>query len=330
MLNRFLPVVLLMGALACGSKPDKTVMGYLEAKRAMKPAEAYELLAKADKAYQSKDAFVAGEAVPQMAAMVKAINARLRFELKGVETNGDKGKVRVAVTHPDAQVVMGKVMPDVMGAMFTGLGKKDAGKDALEGMADKIAKAVADAPLQTEEQVFDVVKEDGQWKVLMHLADLDRIKELQEKITKLEADDRFEEAGAAAAQVLAIQAGNKGALEAAARLKPKIEASKAASAYIPMIKLGEPKVSTAGFLGWKSIRVQAKNTGDKVVQKIRVVYRLLDKEGKAVAEETDDYGFTKTGPLKPNYEGEGFHKVDGNPASWAGKVEVKVVALTLG
>jgi len=328
-LHRALPVLALVLALACGKSPDKAVMKYLEATKTQQAGIAYDQLAKADRDFQSRDAYIKDADQGELAPMFRGIADRFSYTVKAVEMNGDKATVRIEAKKPDVKAAMAAVMPEVLGMAFANMGKPTGKEDTQKLMAEKMIKATATVGLVTEEEVYDAVKEDGAWKVNLHLADKERISKLLTDAKKLEQEDRFVEAGDAAKKILAIQANHTEAKVLVAELQPKIAAAKAAEAYFPMIKLGEPKYSEPGIFGNGSVRVSAKNLGDKSVKQLRVLYTLLDKEGKAVSEESGEYGFTKTGPLKPNFEAEGFHALENIPGSFSGKIAVKVVSLVL-
>jgi len=73
---------------------------------------------------------------------------------------------------------------------------------------------------------------------------------------------------------------------------------------------------------------EVKNTGDRSLDEVEVTIYFLDRDGKAVHEDTYHPvlvgGFRKTAPLRPNYAlkfGGGFRNV---PDEWSGNVSVKV------
>ena len=329
-LGRSFSVLVLTLALACGKSPDQAVMKYLDALKSQQAGVAYELMAKADRDLKTREAYIADQDAGELAPAFKALASKVSYTLKTVEVNQDKATVKVEAKRPDMKAAMATVMPEVMGLAFANMGKASMDKEAMQKLvAEKMVKAASNAGTVTEEEAYEAVKENGEWKVALHLADKERIDKLMAAAKKLEQEDRIVEAGDAAQKVLAIQPNHKEARAMAAELQPKIVTAKAAEAYFPMIKLGEPKYSKPAFFGKGSVRVSAKNTGDKVVKQVRVLYTLLDKDGNPVSEESGEYGFTKSGPLKPNFESEGFHAFENVPTSFSGKIAVKVVSLTL-
>lgn len=329
-LGRAIPVLALILALACGKSPDKAVMKYLDALKSQQSAVAYDLMAKADRDFKTREAYIADQDAGELAPAFRALASRVSYTLKTVEVNQDKATVKVEAKRPDMKAAMATVMPEVMGLAFANMGKSSMGKEEMQKLVtEKMVKAASNVGMVTEEEAYEAVKENGEWKVALHLADKERNDKLMASAKKLEQENRFVEAGDTAQKILAIQPNHQEAKALAAELQPKIAAAKVAEAYFPMIKLGEPKYSKPAFFGKGSVRVTAKNTGDKVVKQVRVLYTLLDKEGNPVSEETGEYGFTKTGPLKPNFESEGFHAFENVPSSFAGKIAVKVISLTL-
>ena len=315
-------IMLVLWATGCATGPSpKEVMGrYLDAYGQGKNEEAYSLLSTRDKTAKSLDAFSESEGSEFNAIL----GPKVSYQVKEIETEGDKAKATVEIKTPDIKGVFGELLGTIM-TMVLG-GEQD--NDALEKMlADRVQGK--NWPTTTTIEYYDLVKEKDGWKVFLNYEGIETSQELKNKAEGLEKQKRYAEA--------------KSALEEATKLNPKdteipvkIKAIdkkateyKERQMYFDKIEVRNVSVEQ-GNQGKLGVFGELKNRGDRTLRAVAITVYYLDKEGNGIHEKTyypvliteESHGDNQ--PLKPNYGKTFWYRIDGAPSDWAKKVKVAV------
>lgn len=106
--------------------------------------------------YQSE---LSGE---EMAALTELIKEQTDFKILSVEENGDRAEAKVALTLPDLSEMMGDFMALAFQSALSEKGEGPSETDIAEALEKYKGK---DLPKTTEEQTFQLVREEDGWRI---------------------------------------------------------------------------------------------------------------------------------------------------------------------
>ena len=160
--------VLLVAALALslascgGSKPEDAVKGFLECVKKWDFEGANEYV------YSGDDADLSAfddEQYAYLTQIYKEQAAKIEYELGEAQIDGDAATVPVSVTYTDGSEFMSTVFQDVIQQALV-LG------DSFEGSFDELMedavnanKELLEGKTASSELVFELIKDDGKWKI---------------------------------------------------------------------------------------------------------------------------------------------------------------------
>lgn len=154
-------LILVLGTVGCGKKPDLTVKNFFEAvqKQDFKTASTYV------KNEDNKDNFKYDNADEEK--MIKAIFSKLSYEIVSSNVNGKNATVKTKVTAPDLSKIYGKVMGDMMADLLKDAFSNEMTEDEvkqkfMKGFLDAVSDK--DAPKTTTEVDIKLVK-DKEWLI---------------------------------------------------------------------------------------------------------------------------------------------------------------------
>ena len=314
--------MLVMWVPGCATGPGpKEVMGrYLDAYAKGNDEEAYSLLSYKDKAAKSLDAFSGSGG-----SVFKAFpGPKVSYQVKGIETEGEKAKATVEVATPDIGGVLGELFGAIM-AMVVGREQDD---NALEDvLAEKLEGK--NWPTTTRTEYYDLVKEKDGWKVFLNYEGIERSQELKNRAESLVEQKRYAEAGSALEEAAILNPKDTEIPGKIRTLERKASEYKEKQAYFDKIEVRNVSVEQ-GNLGQLAVFGELKNRGDRTLRSVAITVYYLDSDGNGIHEKTH-YPVSVTGesdednqPLKPNYGKTFRYRVDGAPSDWAKKVKVAV------
>ena len=148
-----------------GDPPDKVVTDYLDASTHQRNLpQAYTMLCKSDRDTVSEGQFIAHMSTAPNHVVADTVGNHVVVKVLSTDVSGRSAKVRVSIGAPDQIAVRAAVMTS--GALaISGTGQS---AEIVKKLDDRLAKV----PLITHEQSYDLVAEDGQWKINLHWADL--------------------------------------------------------------------------------------------------------------------------------------------------------------
>lgn len=171
-------------------------------------------------------------------------------------------------------------------------------------------------------------------------AEREQVSDLENEARKLLKSNKFEEAlakykamGEISSGVEAAEVGIESTTKAMEEFAEKME-------YIDKVKITEfiaKRIDTYSKKGIPAVRISLKNTGDRSLDKVKVVVYFQDKDGNTIFEEdyhpvlVSKYSFSGDNkPLKPGYvkemEKEKYYTLDSALSDWQeGKAIAKVV-----
>ena len=315
-------VMLVMWVPGCATGPGpKEVMGrYLDAYAKGNNEEAYSLLSSRDKTAKSLAAFSESGG-----SVFKAFpGPKVSYQVKGIETEGDKAKATVQVATPDIKGVFGELFGAIM-AMVVGREQDD---NALEDvLAEKLEGK--NWPTITTTEYYDLVKEQDGWKVFLNYEGIDTSQELKNRAESLEKQKRYAEARSALEEAAILNPKDTEIPGKIKALDRKATEYKEKQMYFDKIEVRNVSVAQ-GNLGQLGVFGELKNRGDRTLRSVAITVYYLDREGNGIHEKTH-YPVSVTGesdgdnqPLKPNYGKTFWYRIDGAPSDWAKKVKVVV------
>lgn len=303
---------------------------FLDASLNQRPKEAYAYVSTPDKAVRDLVSFVEKNRSDDnpFFALVKSSVA---FDVIEVTETADRAVGQVDITLPD----LGVLMQEFFRIALTGAAD-EKGKEALQA---EIAKKyeTQGMPTMTKRETFDLVREAEGWKVFLDWAGEEaeqarqaRVAELEGHARDLRRADKPEEAHAAYAEILALDAEHAVAQKATRELEEKIAQAKARQAYIPMIEIYDLKSRYyESRLDGRvpGVEFKLKNNGDRELNRVEVTVYFKDASGAVIVEESylpvfvSEYSFRDDNkPLKPGYiwqiEKGRFYVAKSVPSEW--------------
>lgn len=182
---------------SCNSnKPEETIMSFLKAKnKDLNFEKAYDLLTTEDKSYKTLEQF--DESKGSNAQMVKPIIEKLsdkvNFEIVKTELKNDTAFITVRETTPDIKRITSGIFG--LGDAFKMMGMDE--KERIEYFEDKLSDYIKDnkdIPMSEDENLYTLIKEDGNYKVFMNFGLPIKLEEFYGKIKELESKFQFEDA----------------------------------------------------------------------------------------------------------------------------------------
>lgn len=327
------------GKVKSGPNPSKVLSKYFDASIHGRYEEAYQYLSTSDKAVKSLQEYLS-EQSEEESPFMEALVSKISYNIKDVEISGDHAKADVVVTEPD----LGSIFVDVMGvALASAFGDKKDTDEMEKKLAEKYKGK--DIPMTTVTQPFNLVKEEGGWKIFFDWETKKKVNEALSQAKKLEEDGKLYAARDKYEEALKL---NNNIVEASAKvdeLNKKIRLFEEKQAYINKVKILDLKVAKgypkylegleeyldSSDYYW-GVFGKIKNTGNKTLKEVELTIYFLDKNGQRIYEDkyypvlTSSLNFTGDGdkPLKPNYIVDFGYKTDDVPSEWAKKIEAKI------
>ncbi|MGV3526292.1 MAG: hypothetical protein ACO1RX_18885 [Candidatus Sericytochromatia bacterium] len=342
--HRIFLTLLLMPLLllsACGPSAKGTLNQFLDATLKGQHAQVYALHASADQAVQSEQAFLA-EKSGMGAGLAQIVNSQTRYQILSLEETGEQAQAEVEMDLPDYSKVMGAMMGDIFKSAFSAAASATQNKEAAkpEQSQQEIAtkmqahlKNAKDLPRITRRETYQLVKEDGQWRVFANWAQDQRIARLREEAKALQDKEDISGSKARYDEILSLRPSDADAQEQAKSLGAKLERQAAHRAYFAKLPLSKVKVEPYdGYFADHQLVGTLKNTGDRTLLRVTLAIYYLNAKGQPIFEEsyapiTASDADDQDELLKPGYVKEFSHGISDVPSEWAGKVKVEISKL---
>lgn len=330
-----IPLLLLS---ACGPSAKTTLSQFLDATLKGQHAQVYALHASADQAVQSEQAFLA-EKSGMGAGLAQIVNSQTRYQILSLEETGEQAQAQVEMNLPDYSKVMGAMMGEVFkSALSAAAQNKDAAKpeQGQQEIANKMQahlKNAKDLPRITRTETYQLVKEDGKWKIFANWAQDQRIARLREEAKALQDKEDISGSKARYDEILSLRPSDADAQEQAKSLGEKLERQAAHRAYFAKLPLSKVKVEPYdGYFADHQLVGTLKNTGDRTLLRVTLAIYYLNAKGQPIFEEsyspiTASDADDQDELLKPGYVKEFSHGISDVPSEWAGKVKVEISKL---
>jgi len=155
----FVVIVAAVGCASTGGDVERALSAYLDATTHERYEEAYSYLCDEDRAAMSLEEYTS-ENWDNIVIESDEFTARTSFEVKRVDVDDDHARAEVEITEPHISVILS----DVLGAFITAL--LDDEED-LRDMEDELEEKYSDGniPMRTKTEYYDLVKEQGIWKI---------------------------------------------------------------------------------------------------------------------------------------------------------------------
>jgi hypothetical protein len=147
------------GCASTARDTEQVITAYLDASLHDRDEEAYSYLSQRYRSAMSLEDYTGAKEnsiVIQSDEFVK----RTTFDVKNVDVKGDRAKAEVEITEPDLKMIL----KDLVDAFVEWILDD---KDGLNKFEDEMGKKYSrgDIPMITRLQYYDLVREDGTWKV---------------------------------------------------------------------------------------------------------------------------------------------------------------------
>ncbi len=145
--------------------PDKVLTKYLKSLYSNNLKRTYSYISRVDKNTISMEGFISQNRLddPFIQEIAKTVSSLRKYDINETKIDGDNATVDITVTAPD--------MPKVLGEIFGPFhGQKDMAnpREATRHMLKQYLKK-GNVPMVKERGVFNLVNEEGKWKVLLNL-----------------------------------------------------------------------------------------------------------------------------------------------------------------
>lgn len=151
--------VLFLFLCGCGlnSTPEHTVEGYLAALKNNNFDLAYQLLSSQDRDSLSYEQFLRKYKYDNKIRAL--ILSKISFKITDVTVDGGHASVIAAVTRPDADKLLGRVIADAFRQAMNNGEKSDMKKDFVSGLNSK------EMSYSTVDWRYRLINENGEWKI---------------------------------------------------------------------------------------------------------------------------------------------------------------------
>ncbi len=145
--------------------PDKILTKYLKALYSNNLKKTYSYISKTDKNTISREDFIKQNSLsdPFIKEIAKTVSSLHKYDIIKTEIDKDNASVDITVTTPD----MSKVLGEIFGP-FHGSRNLASPKEATRYMLKEYLEK-GNVPMVKERGVFNLVKEEGKWKVILNL-----------------------------------------------------------------------------------------------------------------------------------------------------------------
>ncbi|MDD4957120.1 MAG: hypothetical protein PHH49_03485 [Candidatus Omnitrophica bacterium] len=172
------------GGCADISKDPKAVLSsYLDSWLHGRYHEAYEYLSERDKKTKKLEEISPDVDMDKMSAFKKVLYRKISFEIDRMTVEGDKATAEVTITTPD----FGTMFQDVFTAAFGALDQEVMQSSQIDDML-ALRYSSGNVPTMTTRKDFELVNEEGKWKVYLGLEpdrwDIEKINEFFGDIKK--------------------------------------------------------------------------------------------------------------------------------------------------
>ena len=166
--NRAIILILLITIPIFGfgkESPDKVLIKYLKTLYSNNLEKTYSYISKSDKNTISRKDFIKQNSLddPFIQEIAKTASSLRKYDINETKIDEDNATVDITATAPD--------MPKVLGEIFGPFhGPKDMAnpREATRHMLKQYLKK-GNVPMVKERGIFQLVKEEGKWKVLLNL-----------------------------------------------------------------------------------------------------------------------------------------------------------------
>ncbi len=145
--------------------PDKVLTKYLKSLYSNNLKRTYSYISRVDKNTISMEGFISQNRLddPFIQEIAKTVSSLRKYDINETKIDGDNATVDITVTAPD--------MPKVLGEIFGPFhGQKDMAnpRETTRHMLKQYLKK-GNVPMVKERGIFNLVNEEGKWKVLLNL-----------------------------------------------------------------------------------------------------------------------------------------------------------------
>ena len=214
--------------------------------------------------------------------MTSSVRTDTSFRIEESKLEDDKGSVTVTIRYPDYSSVIEELFFHTLENSLSGKDNKEMKEDATKLLQDK------DVPLKEEPVTYNVVKEEGEWKVFLNWEQERLIKLLKEQGKELEEKEKYSDALDKYNKIFSITNDKDTALKVS-ELTDKITEIEQKQEYIDKYVVVYDVVSdlynsySDSLKPGVSFKIQ--NKGDKDLTKVCVTVYFTDKNGIVIAEE---------------------------------------------
>jgi hypothetical protein len=342
------------------SKPsaEGVINGYIDALQSQDYERAYSYISKEDQQAQTKEKYIGSLKDTDGNALIQFVMNQTTYAVNSVVEQGNTAKAEVTISFPDISAMAREL---IAGALLSE-GKES--EEAIQAIIEEKSKQ-GGIPTTTQKETFELIKEEGGWKVYLSLKQKTLFNEAtQEFLAQYrewrdkERDDKADEAIAIALEanktyqaVLNIEGitdGQKERLdviefgEKNEKMQSYVKNINDQREYLPKIELYDFKAKYYDTYSDKKVpgvSFKLKNTGDRTVTRVKLIVYFSDKSGQVIYEEdyvpvTSSRYALDNKPLKPGYIWElgknKFYKAEKVPSEWKeGAAEAKIVAIEL-
>lgn len=319
--------------ISCQKKSAQSVLEkYLDAERRSNYSEAYEYLSMSDQETLSEEEFMQ-KYKPEESVLRNMMLEKMSYSISGMEVQNETASAEVTKKLPDLETMMADLFQDALLSVFSG-----TPSDTM--MEELVKEKYKDGnfPMIEIVEEYNLKREQGQWKIFLDLKIQVALEKLQEEVVKLKREKKFaeaiiklEEIGKIASEYIENVTSEIKMLESQIE-KQEQEAilQKEKEKYFPKLLIKNVKVADT-YLG-VGVFGEVKNTGNRTLDRVKIIIYGLDKNGKAIFERDyhpvlvvkDSFSLNPDKPLKPNYSEEFGCRMDGAPSDWNRKVRIEV------
>lgn len=345
-MKKSLPFLVLFFLVSCTrAGPKCELEKFLEFAQQRQLGEAYQMFTAADRAAATLKEYE--KLKPFTSKKLEALFSKnTSFKVKSGEKGEGIYNAVVRVTLPNRFEIMKRYRPKVELIAANYQGNLEKGFDEL---AEELK--IRGMPKKTIERNYQVVLEQGEWKVKGDLGKLVRMAALFQEAKDAEKKGNFYLARKKVAQMAKMEPNNPQFPEKLKMLDRAIERVSDKKSYFPKVKFRKLKIRDPMVKSWPLRLVgQLVNTGFRVLYKVQVKAHYLNSKGKTVGSTTayalyaqnlgapkgdsrnlnqlmKDKRANKQKPLDPEESRLFFIDLAGTPKKWGRKIRLEVVDL---
>jgi hypothetical protein len=155
-------LVVIMATAGCastGGDAQRVLTSYLDASFNERDEEAYSYLSDEDRAAISLEDFKT-QCADNIVIKGDQFESKTSFKVKKVDVDHDRARAEVEITEPDLRVILA----DLFEAFVISLLDDEEGRESTKKeLEQKYSKG--DIPMRTRTEYYNMVKEEGAWKI---------------------------------------------------------------------------------------------------------------------------------------------------------------------